>query len=38
MVLAGLVGNIRDVFKMTRLDKIFSVYDDAGAAVSAVSA
>lgn len=37
LVLSGVRGNILDVFKMTRLDKIFSLYDTADTAVAAVS-
>ena len=37
LVLSGIVGNIRSVFKMTRLDKIFTLYDSAPAAVEALN-
>lgn len=33
--LSGLVGNVLDVFVMTRLDKIFRMYDTPEAAVEA---
>ena len=36
LVLSGLEGNIRNVFKMTRLDKIFSLYDTAPSAIAAL--
>jgi len=38
LVLAGVHGNILDIFRMTRLDKIFSLYDTVDEAVAAVSA
>ncbi len=34
-VLSGLVGNVLDVFVMTRLDKVFRLYDTPEAAVEA---
>lgn len=37
LVLSGLEGNIRSVFKMTRLDKIFTLYDSVAQAVAALS-
>jgi len=36
LALCGVRGNILDVFRMTRLDKIFSIYDSVDAAVSAL--
>jgi anti-sigma B factor antagonist len=36
LVLSGLEGNIRSVFKMTRLDKIFTLYDTVPSAVAAL--
>ena len=35
-VLSGLTGNIRDVFKMTRLDKIFTLYESVDAAAASL--
>lgn len=35
LVLCGLEGNVLDVFKMTRLDKVFSMYETTGAALAA---
>ena len=37
VVLCGLHGNILDVFRMTRLDKIFLLYDSVDSAVTALS-
>lgn len=37
LVLCGVTGNVLDVFKMTRLDKVFSLYESSAAALSAVS-
>ena len=37
MVLSGIQGNILDVFRMTRLDKIFSLYETIDDAVAALS-
>ncbi len=34
VVLSGLQGNILDIFRMTRLDKIFSLYDSVDEAVA----
>jgi len=36
LVLSGIHGNILDVFKMTRLDKIFSLYPSVDTAVEAI--
>lgn len=36
LVLSGLTGNIRDVFKMTRLDKIFTLYDSVDVAAASL--
>jgi len=37
LVLCGLAGNVLDVFKMTRLDKVFAMYESPSAALSAAS-
>lgn len=36
LALSGVKGNILDVFRMTRLDKIFPLYDSVGAAIKAL--
>ena len=36
LALSGVKGNILDVFRMTRLDKIFPLYDSVGTAVKAL--
>lgn len=35
LVLCGLTGNVLDVFRMTRLDKVFVLYESSAAALSA---
>lgn len=37
LVLSGVKGNILDVFRMTRLDKIFTLYESVDSAVAALS-
>lgn len=37
LILSGLRGNIRDLFKMTRLDKIFTIVDSVDGALAAAS-
>ncbi len=37
LVLCGLSGNVLDIFKMTRLDKVFAMYESPAAALSAAS-
>lgn len=37
LVLSGVEGNIRDVFKMTRLDKIFTICDTVEEAANALT-
>ena len=36
LLLAGVRGNILDIFRTTRLDKIFPLYDSVDAAVSSL--
>lgn len=36
LALSGVKGNILDVFRMTRLDKIFPLYDSVNAALNAL--
>jgi anti-sigma B factor antagonist len=36
--LAGLQSHVRDLFVMTRLDRLFEIYDDVAAAQKAVGA
>ncbi len=35
LILCGLKGNVLDVFKMTRLDKVFTTYDSPASALAA---
>lgn len=37
LVLCGLKGNVLDVFKMTRLDKVFTTFDTPSSALAATS-